>query len=70
MIIFLSICYKASNDAALAIFLCNGIEQRETTIDDGSATTGRTIATIRRIATSYDDMAVYGDASIYGLLGG
>lgn len=68
MIIFLSICYKASNYAALGAFLCNGIGQRETTIRDDSATTGSTIATMRRIATSYGNMAAYGDASIYGLL--
>lgn len=68
MIIFLSICYKASNDTALAIFSCSGIGHKWTTISDGCATTGRTIATIRCIAYCYDDMATYGDASIYGLL--
>ena len=68
MIIFLSMCYKASNDAALAAFLFSEIEQRETTISDGSATTGRTATTMRRIAISYDDMEACGDASIYGLL--
>ena len=45
MIIFLLICYKASDDAALAIFLCSGIEQRGTTISDGSTATGRTTTT-------------------------
>ena len=70
MIIFLSICYKASNDAALAIFLCNGIGRYREHDNDGSATAGSTIATIRRIAYCYGDMAAYGNARIYRLLGG
>jgi hypothetical protein len=69
MIIFLSICYEASSDAALAIFLCSAFGRYREYDDDDSAMTGSTIATIRRIATSYDNMAAHGDARIYGLLG-
>lgn len=69
MIIFLSMCYEASNDAALAIFCAAGSGDIGSMITTAARRLGAQIATIRRIAISYDGIEAYGDARIYRLLG-